>query len=423
MTTYVEEPTLPVSNTVTAQPVLRFTVPQSRLSHALSLVMRAVSKSATDIEKMPLLGCIRMEVKDGLLLLAATNLEISVTTKVELPNKPGDMQESVEGVIAVPAKLLSDLVGKLPECQVQITCAAGSLMLSLKHPHGTAEIRCLSAEEFLPIPGSDDGELPVLLPVAALKDAIRSVSVATSKDDSLQTLICLFVHVENNRVVFAATDRFRTAHQAIALPTPSNVTCDLLIPARALAELASILNDGMVVMSVTPNRGQVVFHTQWVTLSSRLVDGIFPNFQAAIPTKEQCQTTVTVQTQQLREIVALASIYAQAADSGVVCITVKGSLGMEQGRLSVTSEATEMGSGSNTIAAAVEGTDQEEPIHFNAKLLSEPLEKITAKETQLVIGLMRVKAGEGSVTAYAGVLKPVGQGTCTYSFMSMAMNG
>jgi hypothetical protein len=95
---------------------------------------------------------------------------------------------------------------------------------------------------------------------------------------------------------------------------------------------------------------------------------------------------------------------------------------MEPGKLVVASEATEMGSGTNEIAAAVEGLDQQEPVHFNAKLLGDPLKVIDAKEVQLSIGLMRVKAGETTVTAYAGVLKSVGANPCTYSFMSMAVN-
>lgn len=413
-------------SSATAQPLLRFTVLQSRLSHALSLVMRAVSRSAIDIEKMALLGYIRMEVKDGMLHLAATNLEISVAARVELKVERKLSQEPeaiIEGVVAVPARLLSELIGELPECQVHFTCARETLMLSLAHSHGTAELKCLSAEEFLPIPGGDDGELPVLLPVATLKEVIKAVAIAASKgDDNFPNLTCLFVHVENSKVVFAATDKFRTAHQVLPLPNESGVTCDLLIPARALGELAGILNDGMVVMSVTPNRGQVIFHTQWVTLSSRLFDGAFPNYQAAIPPKEQRQTSVIVQTQQFREIVGLTSIYAKAADSGVVCLTIKGSLGMEQGTLTVASEVAEMGRGQNSIAGAVEGADQEVPINFNVKLLGDPLTVITTKEVQLEIALVRIKPGEKFITAYAGILRPVGTNTCIYSFMSMATN-
>ena len=411
-----QDVTLATTTTDWPRPLLQFACVRDRLNLGLSMVSRAVSKSSIDIGKMPLLGYIRMEVKDGFLILSATNLDISVTTKIELAEK----EEVQEGVIAVPARLFTELVSKMPDgCRVKIAVSAGAYMLYLEHPRGTAELKCMSAEEFLPIPSAQDGELPVLLPVVPLKDAIRSVSVAAARDDALPALACIFVHVENNKLVFAATDRFRTAHQPLLLPTESNVTCDLLIPQRSLAELSAILPaEGMVMMSVTPNRGQVIFHTQWMTLSSRLVEGTFPNYQAAIPARENRQTRVVVKTAEFREIVQLASIYANAAD-GAVCLSAKGSLGMEPGILMVASERSEIGSGQNTITAAVEGQDQE-PINFNARLLLDALSVTTTPDVALEIGLMKIKAKEQTITAYAGVLKPVGSNTCTHSFMSMA---
>ncbi len=263
-----------------ASPLLRFGCSRDRLHLALSTVSRAVSKSSVDLQKMALLGYIRMEVKEGFLLLAATNLDISITCKIELVE-----QEAIqEGVVAVPARLFSELVSKIPDgCTVTVSVTPG-MMLSLVHPRGTAEVRCLSAEEFLPIPRSEDGDLPVLLPIAQLKEIVKAVGVAAARDDTLPALTCLLVHVEKTRVVFAATDRFRTAFQTLQLATESSVACDLLIPHRSLAELCAVLpSDGMVMMSLTPNHGQVLFHTQWMTLSSRLLEGQFPNYQAALP--------------------------------------------------------------------------------------------------------------------------------------------
>ncbi len=102
-----------------------------------------------------------------------------------------------------------------------------------------------------------------------------------------------------------------------------------------------------------------------------------------------------------------------------MCLSAKGSLGMEPGSLTVASERSEIGSGQNTITAAVEGQDQE-PINFNVKLLLEALSVTTTPDVALEIGLMKIKAKEQTITAYAGVLKPVGSNTCTHSFMSMA---
>ena len=403
------------------RPLLRFVCARDRLHLTLSMVSRAVSKSSVDTQKMPLLGSIRMEAREGFLHLSATNLDISITTKIELVEK----EEVQEGVVAVPARLFSDLVSKIPDgCKVTVSVAPGTYMLSLVHPRGTAEVTCLSAEEFLPIPGAEDGELPVLLPVSPLKEIVKAVSVAAAKDDSLPALTCLLVHVENNRLVFAATDRFRTAYQPLALSTESGVTADLLIPQRSLAELCAILpNDGMVMMSLTPNRGQVVFHTQWVTLSSRLVEGQFPNYQAAVPARENRQTRLVVKTADFREIVELTSIYANTMD-GAVMISVKGSLGMEPGELSVASERSEIGSGRNAITAAVEGEDLEEPISFNARLLLDALSVTTTADVAFEIGLMKIKpkGSEQTITAPAAVLRAVGTNTCTHSFMAMATN-
>ena len=414
-----QEPVVSTGTSDAPPPLLRFVCARDRLNLTLSMVSRAVSKSSIDIGKMPLLGYIRMEVKEGFLHLSATNLDISISTKIELVER----EEVQEGVVAVPARLFTELVSKIPDgCKVTISVSPGSYMLSLEHPRGTAEVKCMSAEEFLPIPSAEDGELPVLLPVVPLKDIVRSVSVAAARDDSLPALTCLLVHVENNKLVFAATDRFRTAYQALLLPTESGVTCDLLIPQRSLAELCGILpTDGMVMMSLTPNRGQVIFHTQWMTLSSRLVEGQFPNYQAAIPAKENRQTRVVVKTAEFREIVTLTSIYANATD-GAVCVSVRGSLGMEPGALTVASERSEIGSGRNAITAAVEGEDLEEPISFNARLLLDALGVASTVDVVFEIGVMKIKSKDQTITAPAAVLRPVGTNTCTHSFMSMATN-
>lgn len=409
----LQQPTLAPSTTHESGCLLRFLCARDRLHQALLTVSRAVAKSSIDIGKMPLLGYIRLEVKEGFLLLAATNLDISITTKVALVQD----EKSQEGCVAVPARLFADLISKTPDgCTVMIAVQPDSFLLILEHPRGTAEVKCLSAEEFLPIPGAEDGECPVLLPVVPLKEIIRSVSVAVAKDEALPALACLLVHIDNHKLVFAATDRYRTAHQPLLLPAPGGVTCDLLIPARALTDLASILpNEGMVRMSVTARRGQVIFHTQGLTLSSRLVEGTFPNYQAAIPAREYRQSSVVIKTVEFREIVQLASIYANAGD-GAVCLTVKGSLGMEPGTLTVSSERAEIGCGQNAIAAVVEGVDQQEPINFNARLLLDALNVITTVDVQLEIALLKIK----SLTAYAGVLKPVGTTVCTHTFMALA---
>jgi DNA polymerase III sliding clamp (beta) subunit (PCNA family) len=95
---------------------------------------------------------------------------------------------------------------------------------------------------------------------------------------------------------------------------------------------------------------------------------------------------------------------------------------MEPGKLTVASEPTEMGSGQNSITAAVEGEDQEE-INFNCRLLLDALSVVSTSEVEFQIGVMKIKVNEKqTISAPAGVLKPVGQNTCVHSFMSLSSN-
>jgi DNA polymerase-3 subunit beta len=388
--------------------ILQFSCAQQRLNQALTTVSRAVCKSSIDIEKMPLLGCIRMQVKDGFLILGATNLDISITVRVELEQK-NDIQE---GVVAIPAKWLTDLVSKM-QGSLSLTLAE-NYMLHLVHAHGNASLKCLNAEMYMPIPDAQDGEKPVLLPVVPLKEIVKEVSIAAARDEGFPALTCLLVHVEKNRAVFAATDRYRTAHRVLPLQTAGEETYDLLIPARELIEIVSPLpNEGMVMMSVTPNGGQVIFHTQWITLSSRLLEGQFPNYTAAIP-KER-QSRVVVKTEEFKQIVQLTAPYANAGSSRAIGLSILGSAGMESGKLTVSSLDTEMGSGLNTIAAVVEGEDQGE-IHFDCRFLLDSLSVISTSEVSFEIGLTKIK----SISASTAIIKAVGQNTCLHSFMALA---
>lgn len=398
------------------KPLLHFVCPQARLNHGLSTVSRAVSRRSIDLQKMPLLGYIRMEAKDGFLLFSATDLNISITSKIELTEKK---EEVIEGVIAVPAKLFTDLVKEMPDGSVTITVGA-DYMLLIEHKRGSADLLCMSAEEFFPIPGPDDSELPVLIQIPALKETAREVSISSAVDESIPALACVFVQVKNDKLVFAATDRFRTSCRTMHLTAGSGVTYDLLIPSTSLGELSAILpGEGMVMMSITPNKGQVIFHTQWVTLSSRLVEGKFPDYSRTIPKQENRQTSVTVSTAEFKEIVRLTSIYANAGGSSVACLSVKGSMGMEPGKLQVVSERSEMGAGNNFITAAVEGEDQEQ-LNFNVKYITDALSVISTPTMILEIGLLSMKYADRTITAPVAVLKPTGSNTVIHSFASLS---
>lgn len=123
----------------------------------------------------------------------------------------------------------------------------------------------------------------------------------------------------------AADGHGKLAFRTLPLPTPSALSCDILVPARSLTELASILpTEGMVEIRLTPNGSQVVFCTQWIVLSSILSSGTFPNYKATLP--QEKQTTVTIKTEEFRSVVRLTSLFAKA-DSDAGRVTIKSSMG------------------------------------------------------------------------------------------------
>jgi DNA polymerase-3 subunit beta len=212
------------------------------------------------------------------------------------------------------------------------------------------------------------------------------------------------VHVEtaNEKMTFAAADSFRLAVRLIELPGHEESHDNILIPARTLQELARILpSEGAVQMIVTPNRSQVLFHTEQIDLVSRLIEGTFPNFRGIIP-KEHV-TSAVVETKEFAA--AVKSVAPFARDSSNIT-----RLKIEGGVMTLEATAEDVGSNVSTISATVDGPEQQ--IIFNVKYLSDILSVIDTPQVAL----------ELTSGARPGVIRPVGPADYTYVIMPMSSN-
>jgi DNA polymerase-3 subunit beta len=250
----------------------------------------------------------------------------------------------------------------------------------------------------------------VVIDAALLKEMISEVAFAAADDDSRPVLTGVLVQVGNERITFAAADAFRLAVRTSPLPGDSKSRSDILIPARTLTELARILpSEGTVEMIVTPNRSQVLFHTENVDLLSRLIEGTFPNYRQIIP--KEHTTRAVVETKEFAA--AVKSVIPFARDSSNIArvkITGGGGEGIEPGTFTVEATAEDVGHNVSTINAAVDGPDQQ--IIFNVKYLSEVLAAMSTPEVAL----------EVTSAARPGVIKPVGSADYTYVIMPMSTN-
>jgi DNA polymerase-3 subunit beta len=209
-------------------------------------------------------------------------------------------------------------------------------------------------------------------------------------------------------VTFAAADAFRLAVRATPLPGEEQAHDNILIPAKTLNELARILpSEGSVQMIVTPNRSQVLFHSDNIDLVSRLIEGTFPNFRQIIP--KEHSTRAVVETKEFAAAVKTVVPFARDS-SNIARVKVSSGAEGEPGTLTIEATAEDIGSNVSTINAAVDGPEQQ--IIFNVKYLSDVLAVLDTPEVAL----------EVSSAARPGVIKPVGPADYTYVIMPMSTN-
>ena len=377
---------------------MKITCKQQDLSRGLSIVSHSVSNRTT----LPILANILLATDNGRLRLSATNLEIGINCWVAA-------QVEEEGSTTVPAKTLTELVNTLPPGDISISEAEDSNRVSIKTEGSNANIKGIDASEFPLIPSAEGGEPPVTLDAATLKEMIAEVVIAASDDESRPVFTGVLVQVGNERITFAAADAFRLAVRIDALPGDDTSRPDILIPARTMSELSRVLpSEGSVQMIVTPNRSQVLFHTDTVDLVSRLIDGNFPNYNQIIP--KEHTTRAVLDTKEFAAHVKRAAIFAR--DSSNITRLKISSEGSEEGagKLIIEANADDLGDNVSELNARVEGPDQQ--IIFNVRYLSDVLAVLDVPQVAI----------EVNAATKPGVIRPEGENAANYTYVIMPMH-
>jgi DNA polymerase-3 subunit beta len=373
---------------------MKVTVLQENLARGLAVVSRAVSPRST----LPVLSNVLLATDEGRLRLSATNLELGITCWI------GARIEE-EGSTTVPARTFADLINTLPAEQVNLTLNQQTQVLNVRAGSSNTDIKCIDAQEFPPLPVPDmDGA--ILLNVADFKDMVSQVVFAASQDEARPVLMGVLVRVEGDTITMAAADGFRlsvrkgTLSQAVATPV------SVIIPARALSELARVAVDGneMISMVLPKGRGQVVFRMKDVEVVSQLIDGTFPDYQQIIPRSYKSRTILS--TSAVLKACKQAEIFAREG-SNVARLDIKPSADSEPGAVEISAQAEETGSNETVIAATVEGTGL--LIAFNVRFLREVLEVIKTPNVAL----------ETTAPNAPGVIRPVGDDNFLHVIMPM----
>ena len=344
------------------------------LGQALQVVSRAISSRTT----LPILNNILIETTPEGLALSATNLEIGIRKLV-----PAEV--AMEGSTTAPARLLTDFVGTLPDEELEMTLDAATQSLSLRCARFDTHIKCIEAEEFPPGPRPDEGDR-LQVPLDELIKAVEQTQMAASTDEARPVLTGVLVQVQQGNLTLAATDGHRLAVRKLPASGGAELDASLIVPARALAELSRVLKGepGQVEIIISKARNQIFFKAGNSELTSRLIDGKYPNYSQVIPSKSS--TKVRLATSELTQTVRAVSLFAR--DSANV-IRVKA----QAGALTLSATTNEVGDSKAEMAADVDGADIQ--IAFNARYVLDALGVIGEDKVELLFdgplspGLMR----------------------------------
>ena len=349
---------------------------------ALLTQLQTVTRVASTRSAIQALSGVQLVVSSTMSELRATDMDVSLRVPL--------LAEVIrEGVVVLPARLLLDVVRSLPEPQVSMELRPAEQDVEVISGKATFHIRTLRAEDFPPFPEAD-AETSVSLPVEAFVGTALRVAGSASRDETRPVLTGILVSASERELRMVATDSYRLSVKETELEEPLGSAFEVNVPARALQELARIAasaDPGKLSIGVLQN--QVVFRLDGATLSSRLIEGQFPNYRQLLP--DSFEHELRVSGGELTDVVRRISLLAQKNAPLRLAFT--------PGELTVSAQTPDVGEASESLPVAFQGDSLE--IGFNPEFLRDGLEAVEQRDLLLKLisplrpGLIQSADGSG----------------------------
>jgi DNA polymerase III subunit beta len=361
---------------------LKITCSKDDLVQALGVVSRAVStRTSVQILSGILLEPHSDAVGESGLRVAATDMELSL--RATLP-----AQLTGDGSIVLPGKTFADIARLLPGDEVSIEHKPAESVVHIVSGTASYTLNTYNPEDFPRLP-----ELDAVTTFAVerepLLETIGRVARAASRDESRPVLTGILVQFTAGTLVMAATDSYRLAVKQTTLEG-TVPELEAIVPARALQELARIANTGDEV-EVGVHENQVIFATSGVWLTTRRIDGQFPNYKQLLP--EAFEYELTVPRLELLDVVRRAAVMIQRSTPLQIRFA--------EGELTVIARTHEVGESKESMPIAFTGETLE--MGFNADFLRDGLESLEGDDVRVkLISPLRpaVIQGEGDDFTY-----------------------
>ncbi|TMK39171.1 MAG: DNA polymerase III subunit beta [Actinobacteria bacterium] len=325
--------------------------------------------------------------------LRATDVEVGL----RLPLRA---EVSRPGTVVLPARLMLDVARSLPADEVSLEARATEQDVEVVSGSATFHIRTLRAEDFPPLPDAND-EDAVTVPAAEFVATIAQVARSASRDETRPVLTGILVSASGSELRMVATDSYRLSIKETKLEQPLAGELEANVPARALQELARLVAQlEAQELRVSARQNQIVFAIDGAVLSSRLIEGQFPNYRQLLP--DSVEHELRLAGGEFAEVVRRISLLAQK--------NAPLRLGFREGEVTVSAQTPDVGEASEAVPVDFHGESFE--IGFNPEFLRDGLESVESGDLVLkLISPLR-----------PGLIESADQGGFVYLVMPIRLN-
>jgi DNA polymerase-3 subunit beta len=370
---------------------MKLTIDRAALLKALAHVQSVVERRNT----IPILSNVLLHAGKGKLNLSATDMDLAIVESV--PANAGKT-----GSTTAPAHTLYDIVRKLPDgSEVELEAIPDKAQLVLRAGRSRFTLSCLPVEDF---PVTSDGELPhsFSLATAQLKALIDRTRFAISTEETRYYLNGIFLHATSADGVAVlrgvATDGHRLARVQLPLPDGAAKMPGVIVPRKTVGEIRKLLDEHDGSVEIALSETKIRFTVGPITLTSKLIDGTFPEYERVIPQNND----------KLMEV--RCKDFAQAVDRVSTISTEKSraiKLAMSKGALTLSATSPEAGSATEEIEVSYSAAPIE--IGFNSRYLLDITEQMSGTDAQFAM------ADAGSPT----IVRDVADASALYVLMPM----
>lgn len=334
-------------------------VEQEKLTKALNAVSRVAAGARATL---PVLNNVLIKVEKKKATLTTTNLDMGVVDY--LPTS-----KAVDGVVTVPARLLAEFVSNLPKGIVKIV--AKNDKVTVISGQYNSVLNATPADDFPELPGIDEKKaVKFKIGIEDFKSGLSQVMVAASNDMTRPALTGVYFNTYKKALYIAATDGYRLADKKFINKVESEVKA--IVPVNSLTEVMRSISEDMDEVEILFDDAQVVFRLGEIEITSKLIDGSFPNYRELIPI--ETDTTMKIKKDELMRVTKLAALFAREVGGSIICEAKK------SGSLVVSSIANEFGENASEIETVV---DKAGKVTLNSRFLIDALNSLGGDEIEM----------------------------------------